>query len=314
MISKVSVAICTWNRASLLDKTLERFQSLIVPDGVDWELIVIDNNSPDDTQEVVSKHASKLPLRCEIEKKQGLSHARNKAISLIDTDLLLWTDDDVLVDPHWLCAYVNAATDNPRHSFFGGSIIPWFEKEPPHWMRDDLSELSDPFVVLEEVPGDEIKVGGKTPFGANMAFRMDAIGDLRFDTRLGRKGKSMLGAEDTIFVRELLRRGEKGLWVQGARVQHWVPEWRTTKRFLYRSFHGSSKTSQMLASMNSSAPLPFPRWHLRQYVESTCWRIIYAATFDRRWLSAFRMAAASHGRIAGWFASRGLSKTKCQNS
>src|SRR5271157_1710832 len=75
----VSVTICTWNRAAILDRTLESFRSLRVPDGVEWELLLVDNNCTDETPEVARCHAVHLPLRLLVEPVQGVSIARNCA-------------------------------------------------------------------------------------------------------------------------------------------------------------------------------------------------------------------------------------------
>src|SRR5689334_7868892 len=124
----VTVAICTWNRARLLDSTLAQFCKLRIPDGLTWELLVVDNNSTDDTRAVIEKYSGRLPVRRLLEAEQGASPARNRAIAEAAADLLLFTDGDVLVDEGWLAAYVEAAERWPNAGFFGGLITPWFER------------------------------------------------------------------------------------------------------------------------------------------------------------------------------------------
>src|SRR5581483_541916 len=105
----VTVAICTWNRCKLRDQTLAQFQNLRIPEGVTWELLVVNNNCTDQTDLVLENYRSRLPLRRLFEPKQGHCHARNCAVAAATGELLLWTDDDVLVNPEWLAAYVAAA-------------------------------------------------------------------------------------------------------------------------------------------------------------------------------------------------------------
>src|ERR1700722_17754963 len=123
----VTVAICTWNRAKLLDQTLAGMRRLHILAGHTWELLVVNNDSTDHTDEVIEKHSSDLPIRKLLEKRQGLSNARNCVLAHTRGDLLLWTDDDVLVEPDWLNAYVETALQNPNAVFFGGTVEPWFE-------------------------------------------------------------------------------------------------------------------------------------------------------------------------------------------
>ena len=118
----VTVAICTWNRAKLLDATLAQMCKLRIPSGITWELLVVDNNCTDDTPAVVERYADRLPVRRLDEKNQGMSYARNCAQRAAAADLLLWTDDDVLVDEDWLAAYVRAAARWPNAGYFGGLI------------------------------------------------------------------------------------------------------------------------------------------------------------------------------------------------
>src|SRR4051812_23825906 len=96
---RFSIAICTWNRARLLGQTLESMRALQVPAGVHWEFLVAKTRCTDETDEVIRRHAGHLPVRRLFEPKQGHSNARNCAVDAADGDLLIWTDDDVLVRP-----------------------------------------------------------------------------------------------------------------------------------------------------------------------------------------------------------------------
>src|SRR5204862_6920845 len=115
----VSVVICTWNRAGLLDQTLARMRELHVPAGLAWELLVVNNNCTDDTDAVVARHAPHLPLRVVHEPKQGHSNARNRGVAEARGELVLWTDDDVQVDPGWLAALADGAARHPGAAGFG---------------------------------------------------------------------------------------------------------------------------------------------------------------------------------------------------
>src|SRR5688500_2534010 len=74
-----TIAICTWNRSDLLEKTLIQMQQLVVPKGTSWEIVVVNNRCTDNTDEILAKYAGALPLRRVFEDKQGQSHARNAA-------------------------------------------------------------------------------------------------------------------------------------------------------------------------------------------------------------------------------------------
>ena len=75
----VTVAICTWNRSPLLRTTLERMTELVVPADTAWEILVVNNNCTDDTDQVVAEFEGRLPIRMVNEPAPGKSHALNRA-------------------------------------------------------------------------------------------------------------------------------------------------------------------------------------------------------------------------------------------
>src|SRR5687768_5445004 len=118
----VTVAICTHNRADLLDQTLAALRLVRIPHDVSWELLVVDNNSTDGTSQIITEHRRHLPIRPLFETQLGLCAARNRAIRESRGALILWTDDDVIVDPNWIVEYVRAAREFPDASYFGGTV------------------------------------------------------------------------------------------------------------------------------------------------------------------------------------------------
>src|SRR5208283_1040221 len=98
----ISLAICTFNRAESLDRTLAHLDTLRIPEGLEWELLVVNNGCTDHTDEVIARHQKRLPLRRLFEPKRGLSPARNLAIDSARGGFIFWTDDDALPHPDWL--------------------------------------------------------------------------------------------------------------------------------------------------------------------------------------------------------------------
>ena len=148
---KISVAICTWNRARLLDLTLESISNLKIPPKIDWELIVVDNNSTEPAAPfVLEDWRKKLPLKIFIEKEQGHSSARNCAVKHSSGDYIIWTDNDVLVSENWLAEYAQAFTE--------GLVLGSYE-------FSDYKSKKDENVK----PGDKKKIGFLKKNGYNMA-------------------------------------------------------------------------------------------------------------------------------------------------
>ena len=131
---KITVALCTWNRASLLAQTLEAMTHLRVPSEIDWELLAVNNKCTDGTDQVIASYGGRLPLRRLYEPSSGKSYACNLAVREADGDYILWTDDDVLVDADWIAAYGRAFCRYPTAAVFAGRIDPWFAGKTPLWL------------------------------------------------------------------------------------------------------------------------------------------------------------------------------------
>jgi glycosyltransferase involved in cell wall biosynthesis len=293
----VTVAICTWNRARLLDQTLAGMRQLRIPEGHTWELLIVNNNSTDDTDEVIERHAAHLPIQRLLEQQQGLSNARNCALAHTRGELLVWTDDDVLVDPDWLAAYVETAMKYPSAGYFGGAVEPWFESKPPGWVNRNLDLLQGPFALRDLGPGIRPFVGRETPFGANMGFRTVELRGFEFDPRLGRVGTGMLSGDETYLIDRLRAEGRTGIWIGTARVRHFIPAARMTTSYVWNFFHGLGRTRQLLIPYNRDVPLmgSGPRWIWRRFLLARAKSLLVAPTRGRWWLTNFIDAAVHRG-------------------
>lgn len=296
---KVNVAICTWNRARLLDQTLTEMRKLHVPPGVAWEVLLVNNNCTDDTDAVIAKHAEGLPIRRLFEPQQGISHARNCVIAAADGDLVLWTDDDVLVDRNWMAEFVAAAEKWPSAAFFGGTIEPWFAVEPPRWIRAHFERLHAAFAVLQLGDGIQQLAANQDLYTANLAVRTHVLKQFSFDPRLGRVGPSQVRGEDTVLVASLWAAGHQGVWVGTARVRHYIPPERLTRRHVWDFSYGYGRALRRRDGASAAEPLwrGAPRWALRQYWSNRLASWFYAVSHGRRWLERFMRAATMRGII-----------------
>ncbi|MBA2355947.1 MAG: glycosyltransferase family 2 protein, partial [Acidobacteria bacterium] len=203
----VTIAICTWNRSHLLRETLEAMTRMRAA-GIEWELLVVDNNCTDDTSQVIASFAQRLPIRGLRESTPGLSAARNTAVAAARGRHIIWTDDDVLVDDAWLVEYARAFARWPDAAVFGGPIEPWFDGEPPRWLRDVFPEVSYAYAACDF--GNQelgLRDPDRLPYGANMAFLLSAQREAPYDTRIGVRPSSRVGGEETTAIAAVLQRG-----------------------------------------------------------------------------------------------------------
>jgi glycosyltransferase involved in cell wall biosynthesis len=218
----------------------------------DWEILVIDNNSTDDTRDLVEKAADTalVKTRYLLERKLGLSHARNAGIDKARGEIVLFIDDDALAEADWLSRMLQAFED-PEVAAAGGPVRPQWETERPSWLPEkwlsylSIEEFSDLLATKEFT-------NQRSPVGTNMAYRKTSLGkDIRFPTALGRKGTNLISNEEVVLCREVLANGGVIRFVPQAVVYHQIASERVTKRWFYKRIYGQG-LSETLISRNST--------------------------------------------------------------
>ncbi len=259
---KITVILCTYNRSQSLAMAMESVAASVIPDAVEWEVLVVDNNSTDQTREVVEGFCRRLPSRFRymLEPKQGKSNALNSGIRAATGHLLAFMDDDVIVEPTWL---VNLTTPlyNGDWSGTGGRILSQEIIEAPPWLAMEGPRSLSGMLALFDL-GDKSGELNCPPFGTNMAFKkalFDKYGDFRTD--MGPCPGSEIRNEDTEFGRRVLAAGERLWYEPSAIVYHAVPKSRLTKKYLLRFWfdHGRAEVRE---SVKRPDVWFIPRWCL----------------------------------------------------
>jgi glycosyltransferase involved in cell wall biosynthesis len=236
----VSVLICTYNRAASLRQTLQSCCALVIPEGVTWELLLVDNNSSDVTMQLCAEFANKLPLRYIFEPRQGKSYALNTAVQSATGELVVFTDDDVSVTAQWIAELWKAAASNHKVSFFGGPISVVWESPPPKWIADHW--FWRVITVNYSLGEQDVVLSGKvssTFFGANQAFRRSVFQqgfEFATDLNLGVTGNTSsafgrVGGEDGDIQQRLFAARHQAMYVTKALVHHRTSLVRTTERY-----------------------------------------------------------------------------------
>lgn len=217
---KISVVVCTYNRCQSLANTLQSLAASELPDAVDWEVLVVDNNSNDRTREVIEDFCRKyVPhFRYLFERQQGKSHALNTGIREAQGDIVAFTDDDVTVEPTWL-ADLTKALRSSEWVGAGGRILPERGFSPPRWLAiNGRYSMGGVLGVFDR--GDKPAQLDWAPFGANMAFRREMFEKYGgFRTNLGPPPSELRG-EDTDFGYRLMAAGEQLRYEPAAIVYH----------------------------------------------------------------------------------------------
>jgi|LakMenEpi03Aug12_release.lakeMendotaPanAssembly.Ray.scaffolds.fasta_scaffold199503_3 glycosyltransferase involved in cell wall biosynthesis len=251
----VSVIICTWNRAESLRRCLDSLTQLIIPEGLNWEVIVVNNRSTDNTGEVAESFQRILPLSLVWEPLLGHSTSRNTGILKSCGKLILFTDDDVIVHPNWLSEMAISSREHPSVGIFGGPIYPQFEEERGNLLKNLTESFFDGFLLRRNF-GNKARFLEilESPFGANMAFRRRVFNCLKFDACLGLKGQNSIRGDETDLIERARQLGEVVLWVPEAKVNHVIPAKRISYSECGRYFWGIGRTHSLLEK-----PFFFPR-------------------------------------------------------
>lgn len=294
----VSIAIPTYNRAGEVEKTLAGLTRLDTAGSPEYEVLVIDNNSSDETAAVVARMMSQFAgrLRYVREERQGLNHARNRAIVEAKYGIVAYLDDDVNVDPQWL-KHLSDAFASGDVAAVGGRAYLVFPVPRPRWLGEPIEGL---LTRVELGPERRPAQAGEI-FGVNLSFRKDWLvrtGGFRPD--LDRMGTCLLSGGDDEMVARVAEHGGQILYDPGAVVGHRVPLTRLTRKwFRNRSFWGSVGNARVLPD-DQVCGYEFLRatWHLFLF----SWRTIKAGLrHGVRSAACFQQLLKLTSRAGLWF-------------
>lgn len=227
----LDVVVPTYNRSSLLHKTIDSLLMANVPIGLEVAIIIVDNNCTDDTREVVQSLQSKshLPILYVLQTSQGLSNARNAGINAGSGELIGVIDDDEEIDQHWY-ETVAAEFADSQTDFIGGPYLPNCNAPMPEWLPPGFNGVvgivnAKPRQLFgESFPGN--LQGGNAVFRRSVFERVGL-----YDPRLGRSGKGLLSEEDAEFYRRILIAGLRGFHVPDLIIYHYIPASRLTRSY-----------------------------------------------------------------------------------
>jgi glycosyltransferase involved in cell wall biosynthesis len=228
----ISVILCTYNRCQSLSKALNSVAASTLPPSVEWEVLVVDNNSCDQTREVVEDFCRRYPARFRylFEPQRGKSHALATGIREAPSDVVAFMDDDVTVEPMWL-QNLTAELHSGEWAGAGGRIVLQWPPSLPDWLAIEGPWVRHGLPAFDQ--GHEAQELIGPPFGTNMAFRKEVFqkhGGFRTD--LGPSPDNLIRSEDIEFGRRLVAAGERLRYEPSAVVYHPVPENRIEKKYL----------------------------------------------------------------------------------
>ncbi|MCP4135902.1 MAG: glycosyltransferase [bacterium] len=236
---KLSIIIPTRNRSQLLKGTLKSIAGQTFSEN-DYEVIVIDNDSTDDTKDVITSFQKNIKnLTYCFEKEPGLHVGRHRGMKEAQADILVYGDDDIEALPTWLEGIWESFQDE-HVALVGGNNFPKYEAEPPSWLKDLwihdengdwLSHLS----VLNF--GDNSKeIDPVFVWGCNFSIRKSILlesGGFHPDS-VPQEMIEYRGDGETYVSKFITEKGYKTVFNPRASVYHFVPKSRMTLEYLQR--------------------------------------------------------------------------------
>jgi glycosyltransferase involved in cell wall biosynthesis len=243
-----TVAIRTYNAAKSISQVLDRLQSQIDTEHINWEIIVVDNNSSDNTAQIVQEYQSSWdrahPLKYFFEPQQGAAIARKRAMEEAQGTLVGFLDDDNLPAGDWVAKAYDFAKSHPQAGAYGGQIHGNLEIEPPK----DFSKIAVYLAIIERgnkafcYNNHKKKV---LPPGAGIVISkkawLDSVPKNLF--LLGPSGKSLSTKGEDIEILSYIQNAGWEIWYSPQmHIDHQIPSWRLERNYLVSLAKGTGRS------------------------------------------------------------------------
>jgi len=244
----ISVVICTYNRSELLSKCLLSLAEQSLGKEL-YEVIVADNNSSDDTCQIVEEHARKEPnIRICCEKKRGANHTRNTGVGLAAGEYIAFIDDDAVAYPDWLSNIHDYICQHREVVVFGGPYDSYSLVPTPEWFPPEYGML---FLGDNERP---VKIGTEWIAGTNLIVKKDAFLSVGgFHGKLGsvENGVFYYGEETRLLI-DLSERGFSVYYVPSVKVKHLIRSDKMSLKWLLFSAYTIGRRYELTFNVNKS--------------------------------------------------------------
>jgi glycosyltransferase involved in cell wall biosynthesis len=295
---RIDVIIATYNRCGLLRSTLDSLLKAHTPPRLDITVVVVDNNSTDDTRDVAQSYEPKFQGRLKyiFEQHQGKSYALNAGITGTNGDLVGMIDDDEQVDERWF-EVVREWFSRSDIDFIGGPYKPTWETKPPEWLPDNYPGVIGRTDVVQEVRSFGLDYPGML-MGGNAVIRrliFDQIG--LYSTSLGPTDKRLFRGEDDDMYERLIAAEARGKYVPDLIIYHYIPASRLTKSY-HRSWCFWRGVSKSIQARERREPVPHV-FGVPRYLYGSALRDFGHAA-KRALVGKLSSSEAFSAELAGW--------------
>lgn len=294
----LSIIFATYHSEDVLQKSLESY--LLIDTRFQWELIIVDNACRSQTKELISRYQKNLPIVFIEQPIAGKNNALNKAIPFAKSDLIWFTDNDILPNPDLVDTYVNFCQEHQEYDVFGGNIQP--DRCFPQWMDLTSPSIKTAFGILDL--GENSQPMEATSFwGGNFLVRK-AVFDagVRFGVSDSSNKNNHISGNETELLTRLVTLGYKGHSIIKANsVQHQIRDEQLYLKWLVRRAYNAGEGASYVQSLNlEGMALLFgtPKYLFRMFFQDSFKLILTLLKFDKKQLClALMKVSNSFGRI-----------------
>jgi glycosyltransferase involved in cell wall biosynthesis len=295
-----SVAICAHNpRPNYLGRVLESLRNQTLSPQR-WEFFLIDNASQTTLSSAwdISWHPNGRHI---VETELGLASARRRAMKEASSDVLIFVDDDNILDPSYIARVIEIKRDWPLLGVWGsGKIIPEFEVAPGENVKPLVQYLALREVSTAKWSNVPTCIEA-TPWGAGLCVRSNVAavynkcGEQSSIQITGRRGNILLSGEDVEMAYLSCKMGLGiGIFPE-LKVTHLIPKERVAEEYLVRIFEGTAISDLLLAfKWRAQMPWsPLSAWGMLSMFKN----VLLRRGIDRRMYLANVRAAIKARRI-----------------
>lgn len=248
MSQGISIIICCYNSAWIIERTLAAIKVQVLPLDLDWEVVLVDNNCSDDTIDIARQtmQDSDIDFTVVTEPNPGLANARRKGVDTVKYDIVLYCDDDNILCPDYVYTMYDIMRSDEQIGAAGGKGIAEFMAKPGN-------------EVLKRITGYAIgsQLDGRTDwlFGAGVTLRTELVRDVYYNQHcylIGRKGDLLLSGDDTELVMSMVNRGYRIYPTDDVYYTHVLKANRLTDEYCIRMHEGFVLPGIAIESMRAA--------------------------------------------------------------
>lgn len=262
IVLDISIVFATYHNEEILKKTLESY--CLISTQYQWELIIVDNANREETRQIVNAYKTKLPIQFIEQSEPGKNNALNKALPLINGDLVMFTDNDILPNSDLINIYVDSARAYPEIKIFSGRIIP--DIEIPEWIDTSSHRIRSALGIYDKGETNK-EILPVDVWGGNMLLKKEVFTKgISFNSNVGPNGINYVMGSETELLKRLQAGDFKAMYIAKSKVFHQIRSEQLSINWLTQRSYRSGKGSAFNNENNAISLFGVPRYLLKKLV------------------------------------------------